>query len=188
MEDCSLSPESTHWTAVSSKVDVAFKAVPAGADPLVVWVIADELLEAETEYELSVGDTKPAPFSVAFRTGTDVDESPPEAKAPKVEPVSASGACGEANSARIFWGGIQDNGDAMPYEPIVKARVNNGEREVEMFLDAKNLVPGRGLVLVNPLDQGSAECWRHFALPFEDETALRSSIAPATVSSSNQST
>jgi hypothetical protein len=167
-----LKLESIHWVAVETEQAVAFKTVAAGDDPLVVWVVADELLEGDTEYLISVGDDEPAQFASSFKTSGVVDESPPEAEVPKVERVSASGACGESNSARIVWRAIQDDGGAMPYEPIVRARVDNGDREVELFLDAKNLVPGRGVVLANPLDEGGAECWRNFGLPFKNETAL----------------
>jgi hypothetical protein len=167
-----LTPESIHWVNVEGKQDVAFTTVAAGDDPLVVWVVSEEPLQAETEYLITVGDGEPAQFASTFKTSALVDESPPEAAVPKVERVSASGACGETMSARIVWREIQDNGAAMPYEPIVRARVGNGSRDVELFLDAKNLVPGRGLVLANPVDQVGVECWRHFGLPFENEEAL----------------
>jgi hypothetical protein len=158
---------------VEGNQDVDFKAVAAGEDSSVVWVVAKQLLKPETEYLISVGDDEQSGFSQSFQTSTLVDESPPEAAVPKVERVQASGACGESNSTRIFWREIQDNGSAMPYEPIVRARVGNGDRQVELFLDAKNLVPGRGVLLASPLDQSASDCWRHAGLPFGNETPLR---------------
>jgi hypothetical protein len=167
-----LTPESIHWLKVEGKQEVAFKTIAAGDDPLVVWVVADEPLEAETEYSITVGNDERTQFDTSFKTSALIDESPPEATVPKVEQISASSACGESNSARLVWRDIQDNGGAMPYEPIVKARVGNGKRQVDLFLDAKNLVPGRGVALANPLDEGAVDCWRHFGLPFENEKAL----------------
>lgn len=167
-----LTTEHIRWINASSKQEVAFDALPAGEDPSLVWVVSKELLEADAEYRVTVEDGETVLFTRTFRTSQLVDDSPPEAEVPRVEQGLASRACGESESVGLVWDEMRDNGETMAYEPVVLARITDGSQTAELLLDAKNLVPRRGLPLAVPVDAASAKCWGKFGLPFDANAPL----------------
>jgi hypothetical protein len=145
----------------------------AGEDPFVIWISPHELLKPETKYSITVDNVTSPLFSESFKTLAAADDSPPEAVTPRAEPAERSDSCGASLGARIVWSAIPDGGSAMRYAPVVKAQIARGDEEVELFYDATELSPGRGVLLAAPLDDAHGYCWGRFGLPFRDGGPLR---------------
>lgn len=161
------------WFEAESKHPVEFDFLPAGPRPTLVWAVPHEPLAPDTNYRFLAG-TDQSPFLIqTFKTGTKLDEVPPQLPPPRLEAPERSSSCGVTNSAQLVWDELMDEGVGITYAPIVQARVQQGDQEVTLFLEAKNRTGGRHAVALNaPLDATSRECWGSSSLPSSEPRAV----------------
>jgi len=159
-----VDPADISWTDADG-VAVAFDLMPTNGTGDEVWLVPQEDLAANTDYRIGVIDGNGASTTV-FTTGAVRDEMPPEASAPRAEPIESSPACGAFYGARLTWDEIRDGGESIGYDPVVTLEVEHGSEAVTLFTTVSQLYPERAVDIASPGDHESGACWGQLALPF----------------------
>ncbi len=155
------------WVNIDTKESVSFEVVDTSGSASQVWLVPTAQLAPNSQFAIEVGPNENDPiFREQFRTGTNVDTSPPVISTPTVEFNNTADACGEFNGAVLTWNTIEDDDGPIKYDPVVELRVTQGAESIVLFQDTRLTGAGRSVQLAAPLDESSVDCWASSAIPF----------------------